>query len=317
MALNVPGVVVMLIFYIMVLGTGIWASFKSKKEMKKTSVDQMEMTLLGNRGIPLGVGMFTMTGGFMLTKPMRERRFVTMLDPFHIKYGNGVACLFTVISLIADLIWVPRVASTADWNKTSYGSPAPSERVSLSSTDSGLLSAATTFSTNIYKRILRPQASPREMQWVIQAVVVVMGVAGTALTSFRKGTLVIWYIGVALTYVFMFPQLICVLFFDVANAYGSAAGFLLSLLLRLLCGWPNLGMPAILHLPGGDYKDGVFVQRFPVNKCLVPKTWDMLNVLKLPRTLPPMDDKEDDKKGRLKEKASDQDSSGPMLNTLC
>ena len=63
MALNVAGVVVMVFFYLMVFGTGIWASFKSKKESKKSSADQMEMTLLGNRGINLVVGMFTMTGG--------------------------------------------------------------------------------------------------------------------------------------------------------------------------------------------------------------------------------------------------------------
>lgn len=255
-----------------------------------------------------------------------------------------------------------------DWNRTSYGSPSPLERdeggiifaivlnyltpryvailgigavaaAVMSSTDSGLLSAATTFSTNIYKSILRPQASQREMQWVIRAVVVVVGIAGTALTAFQKGTMVMWYIGVALTYVFMFPQLICVLFFDVANSYGSVMGFLLSLLLRLLCGWSHLGIPAVLHLPGGAYKDGVFVQRFPVNtlcmlfslacillfsylsalvldKGLVPETWDMLHVLKLPRTLPPMGTKED-KKWRLKEKDPGQDASGPMLNTSC
>ncbi|KAK0138545.1 High affinity choline transporter 1 [Merluccius polli] len=146
MALNVPGVVVMVFFYLMVLGTGIWASFKSKKEIKNSSVDPIDMALLGNRGISLVVGMFTMTAtwigggffstlaemtyipssgvkeavlvvsayttafiicGFVFTKPMRDRRFVTMLDPFHIKYGKGVACLFTVISLITDFIWVP------------------------------------------------------------------------------------------------------------------------------------------------------------------------------------------------------------------
>ncbi|CAL8316176.1 unnamed protein product [Arctogadus glacialis] len=61
MALNVPGVVVMVFFYLMVLGTGIWASFKSKRESKKSSADQVEMTLLGNRGINPVVSMFTMT----------------------------------------------------------------------------------------------------------------------------------------------------------------------------------------------------------------------------------------------------------------
>ncbi|KAJ3600577.1 hypothetical protein NHX12_031557 [Muraenolepis orangiensis] len=315
MALNVPGVVVMFFFYLMVLGTGIWASFKSKKVAKKTSADQIEMTLLGNREISLVVGMFTMS----------------------------------------------------DWNKTSYGSPSPMERgdgeiifpialnyltppyiaifgmgavaaAVMSSTDSGLLSAATTFSTNIYKEILRPQ---REMQWVIRAVVVMVGILGAALTSFQKGNLAIWYIAVTLTYCFMFPQLICVLFFNVANCYGSIMGFLIGLVLRLLCGWSDLGIPAVLHLPGGYYKDEVYIQRFPVStlcmlcslacillfsylaallfdKGIIPEAWDLLNFLKLPRKLPPMVASKDEKNLRLKEKEDPhQDPSEPMMNTSC
>ncbi|KAJ3600585.1 hypothetical protein NHX12_031565 [Muraenolepis orangiensis] len=422
MALNIPGVVVMVFFYLMVFGTGIWASFKSKKVTKKTSADQIEMTLLGNRGISLVVGMFTMSatwigGGFLCSfaeaayypsrgildalhmviaycfafiicglvfaKPMRDRRFVTMLDPFHIKYGN-VACIFTIISLIADLIWVPTtlsalafiifaipptiigaVAITADWNKTSYGSPSPLERgeganifpitlnnltppyiaicgisavaaAVMSSADSALLSGATTFSTNIYKGILRPQASSRELKWVIQAVVVVIGIGGTSLTSFEKGVLALWYIVAEMNYVFMFPQLICVLFFDVANVYGSVMGFLVSLLLRLLCGWSIFGIPAVLHLPGGSYENGVYIQRFPFNtlcmlcslasillfsylaalqfdKGIIPESWDMLNFLKLPRKLPPMGASKEDKK----KEDPHQDPSEPMMNTSC
>ncbi|KAJ3600578.1 hypothetical protein NHX12_031558 [Muraenolepis orangiensis] len=425
MALNAPGVVVMVFFYLMVLGTGIWASFKSKKVAKKTSANQIEMTLLGNRGISLVVGMFTMSAtwigggyhtslaeatydsskglqdviilvtanatafiilGFVFTKPMRDRRFVTMLDPFHIKYGKRVGCLFTILSLIADIIWVPAslislalyifaippviigaVASTADWNKTSYGSPSPMERGDgeiifpialnyltppyiaifgmgavaagvMSSTDSGLLSAATTFSTNIYKDILRPQ---REMQWVIRAVVVMVGILGTALTSIQKGTMAIWYIAVTMTYCFMFPQLICVLFFNVANCYGSIMGFLIGLVLRLLCGWSDLRIPAVLHLPGGYYKDEVYIQRFPVStlcmlcslacillfsylaallfdKGIIPEAWDLLNFLKLPRKLPPMVASKEEKNLRLQEKEDPhQDPSEPMMNTSC
>lgn len=63
MALNVPGVAVMVFFYLLVLGIGIWASVKSKKEAKKGQGDKTEMALLGNRGINLVVGIFTMTGG--------------------------------------------------------------------------------------------------------------------------------------------------------------------------------------------------------------------------------------------------------------
>ncbi|XP_034053358.1 high-affinity choline transporter 1-like [Gymnodraco acuticeps] len=71
MAVNIPGVAVMMFFYLLVLGIGIWASFKSKREAKKGTGDKTEMALLGNRGINLVVGIFTMTatwvgGGFIV-----------------------------------------------------------------------------------------------------------------------------------------------------------------------------------------------------------------------------------------------------------
>jgi len=68
MAMNVAGVVVMVVFYLLVLGTGVWASFKSRREAKKTRGDMTEMALLGNRGISLVVGIFTMTGKCVCTR---------------------------------------------------------------------------------------------------------------------------------------------------------------------------------------------------------------------------------------------------------
>lgn len=62
MALNVPGLVVMAAFYLLILGTGIWASMRSRKEEKKCKGDGMEITLLAGRNINLLVGVFTLTG---------------------------------------------------------------------------------------------------------------------------------------------------------------------------------------------------------------------------------------------------------------
>ncbi|KAJ3609376.1 hypothetical protein NHX12_023899 [Muraenolepis orangiensis] len=327
MAVNVPGVLVVTFYYLVVLGTGIWASYKSKRETKKTSADPIEMILLGNRQISLVVGMFTTTGGLVFTKPMRDRRFVTMLDPFYIKYGKGRGDETIIFPIALNYLTPPYIAI--------IGIGAVAAAV-MSSTDSALLSAATTFSINIYKNILRPQASQRELQWVIWAVVVLFGIMGTSLTTFKTGTLALLYIGVALTYIFMLPQLVCVLFFDVANGYGSIMGFLVSLVLRFLCGWPTLGIPTVLHLPGGSYEDGVFIQHFPVNtlcmlcsfacillfsfltallfdKGIIPEAWDLLNFLKLPRKLPPMVASKEDNNQRLKE----EDPSEPMMNTSC
>lgn len=60
--MNVLGLVVMAVFYLVILGTGIWASMRSKKEEKKWTGDGMEITLLAGRNINLLVGIFTLTG---------------------------------------------------------------------------------------------------------------------------------------------------------------------------------------------------------------------------------------------------------------
>lgn len=62
MAVNIPGVVMMVVFYLMILGTGVWASFKSRRKQKKSGATGMEMVLVGNRSINVVVGAFTMTG---------------------------------------------------------------------------------------------------------------------------------------------------------------------------------------------------------------------------------------------------------------
>lgn len=62
MSLNVPGLVAMAAFYLLILGTGIWAAMRSKTAEKKCPGDGMEITLLAGRNINLLVGIFTLTG---------------------------------------------------------------------------------------------------------------------------------------------------------------------------------------------------------------------------------------------------------------
>lgn len=55
--INVAGVVSILLFYILILGVGIWAG--RKKEAGNNSEDEV---MLAGRSIGLYVGIFTMTG---------------------------------------------------------------------------------------------------------------------------------------------------------------------------------------------------------------------------------------------------------------
>lgn len=61
MALNVPGLIMVIVFYILILGIGLFAAWKSKKA-EKGNEDRREALLLGNRNIDWLVGIFTMTG---------------------------------------------------------------------------------------------------------------------------------------------------------------------------------------------------------------------------------------------------------------
>lgn len=486
MALNVPGLVVMAGFYLLILGTGIWASMRSKREEKKCSGDGMEITLLAGRNINLLVGIFTLTatwvgggfilgiaeatynptlgavwalmpvpyvltfflGGFFFAKPMRENKYVTMMDPFQQKYGNVLATALIFPALVADVLWVARtlvslggtmsvildlsyvysivissvvaiiytllgglysvaytdviqlilifvslwvcvpflltnphsvdisltaynqtfqapwvgtveldeagkwfddfmllalgglayqafyqrilsassytqaqvtcfassafclvlgipsvlvgaVAASTDWNSTSYGLPTPYEREQagsilpialqfltppyisvigigavaaavMSSMDSALLSSASLFSSNIYKNIIRKQASDREMQWVIRISVVVVGLAGTALTFLDSSVLVFWLVGVDMSYTIMFPQLVCILFFKVSNGYGATVGYLMGILMRVLSGEPLIGLPPAIKFPGCRLDaEGKMTQFFPFRTAIM------------------------------------------------
>ncbi|KAL1023871.1 hypothetical protein UPYG_G00048240 [Umbra pygmaea] len=487
MVLNIPGLAIMAVFYVLILGTGIWASFRSKEQENKGRVpDGMEFTLLAGRNINLLVGIFTLTatwvgggfilgiaeavynptlglvwalmpvpyvltfflGGFFFAKPMRENKYVTMMDPFQIKYGNVLSSLLIFPALVADVLWVARtlvslggtmsvildlpygysigisalvsivytllgglysvaytdviqlilifislwvcvpfmitnpysvdisltafnqtfqapwigklelrdagkwtddfmvlalgglayqafyqrilsassytqaqitcfvssvfclvlgipsmligaVAASTDWNMTSYGSPSPYERgeagsilplalqyltpmyisvigigavaaAVMSSMDSALLSTASLFSSNIYKNIIRKQASDREMQWVIRISVVVCGLAGTGLTFLDNSVLVFWLVGVDMSYTIMFPQLVCVLFFKVSNGYGSSVGFIMGLVLRVLSGEPLINLPPVIHFPGFRMDaEGVMTQYFPFRTTIM------------------------------------------------
>lgn len=84
------------------------------------------MSLLGKRSINLVVGIFTMTGeglmgalslltayasSFIIGKTINFilyiHPFVTLLDPFHVRYGKVLAGIMAVVSVLNDITWMP------------------------------------------------------------------------------------------------------------------------------------------------------------------------------------------------------------------
>lgn len=139
------------------------------------------------------------------------------------------------------------------------------------------------------------------MQWVIRITVVVVGVAGTALTSTTNSLLTLWILALDLSYTLIFPHLVSVLFFEMTNGYGGFAGSIFGLTFRILLGENNIGLPVILCLPSCTLVDGVYTQMSPVrtmsmlfsftailviswlaefmfNHRLLPRRWDVFKV---------------------------------------
>ncbi|XP_058884450.1 high-affinity choline transporter 1-like isoform X1 [Acipenser ruthenus] len=155
MAVNIPGLIAVIVFYILILATGIWASRKAKKEEKKCTGNKSEVSMVGGRNMNLWVGIFTTTatwvgggyimgtaevvydpamgliwstqplayalslfvefffffilGGLFFAKPMRDKNYVTMMDPFQIRYGNTLMSLLSVPVLIAEVAWAANI----------------------------------------------------------------------------------------------------------------------------------------------------------------------------------------------------------------
>lgn len=51
--------------------------------------------------------LFTNVGGLFFVDPMRDRKCMTVLDPFNAKYGKAITTALSVVSLFLDVIWVP------------------------------------------------------------------------------------------------------------------------------------------------------------------------------------------------------------------
>eukprot|EP00105_Crassostrea_gigas_P046292 XP_019930440.1 PREDICTED: high-affinity choline transporter 1 [Crassostrea gigas] len=135
MVLNIPGLVAVIIFYVVILVIGLWAARRTKGETNSENV------MLAGRNIGTFVGVFTMTatwvgggfingtaetvfkdgllncqaplgyslslfiGGVFFASKMREHGYVTMLDPFTRKYGERMGGLIYIPALLGEVFW--------------------------------------------------------------------------------------------------------------------------------------------------------------------------------------------------------------------
>ncbi|XP_018008874.1 high-affinity choline transporter 1-like, partial [Hyalella azteca] len=140
MALNVAGLVAILLFYALILGVGIYAAWRRRS--KKDNSDEI---ILAGRSIGPFVGLMTMTatwvgggyingtaeatftqgllycqapfgyavslvlGGLFFAKKMREAEYKTMLDPLQESYGQRWGCALYLPALFGETLWTASI----------------------------------------------------------------------------------------------------------------------------------------------------------------------------------------------------------------
>uniref|UniRef100_A0A1B6E374 High-affinity choline transporter 1 n=5 Tax=Clastoptera arizonana TaxID=38151 RepID=A0A1B6E374_9HEMI len=134
--INVSGIISIVLFYLLILGVGIWAARK-----KQVGNDSEEEVMLAGRSIGLFVGIFTMTatwvgggyingtaeaiytsglvwcqapfgyalslafGGIFFANQMRRQGYVTMLDPLQDTFGERMGGLLFLPALCGEVFW--------------------------------------------------------------------------------------------------------------------------------------------------------------------------------------------------------------------
>ncbi|XP_060599124.1 high-affinity choline transporter 1-like [Ruditapes philippinarum] len=144
MAVNVPGLISIIVFYLLILLVGLWAARRTRQKEGKAS---SEHVMLAGRNIGAFVGIFTMTatwvgggfingtseyivkdgfvwcqapfgysvalalGGYFFASKMRSQGYITMLDPLSRKYGERMGGLLFIPALLGEIFWSAAILS--------------------------------------------------------------------------------------------------------------------------------------------------------------------------------------------------------------
>uniref|UniRef100_A0A8C1T314 Solute carrier family 5 member 7 n=1 Tax=Cyprinus carpio TaxID=7962 RepID=A0A8C1T314_CYPCA len=207
--------------------------------------------------------------------------FQRVLSASSASYAQVLSFLaaFGCLVMAVPSVLIGAIGASTDWNQTSYGPVPPVEKdesdmilpivlqhlcppfvsffglgavsaAVMSSADSSILSASSMFARNIYQLAFRQSASDREIVWVMRITIFVFGALATAMALLTGSVYGLWYLSSDLVYVIIFPQLLCVLFIKGTNTYGSVAGYVFGLLLRVGGGEPYLRLPPFIYYPG-------------------------------------------------------------------
>ncbi|XP_071949540.1 high-affinity choline transporter 1-like [Antedon mediterranea] len=284
---------------------GLWLSipFALTNDHVTSIIDTKEMWLgtWDNKyaGEWLDYGFLLMFGGvpwqvyFQRVLSARSAKYAQILS-----FTAAAGCMImTIPSIIIGAIG----ASTA-WNETDYGQEVTDSSLILplvlqyltpqgvsiiglgavcaavmSSADSSLLSASSMFSRNIYKLLIRQNASETEIIMVMRCAIIVSGAIATTLAITIDSIYGLFYLCSDFVYVVLFPQLVCVVYIGYTNTYGSLFAYILGLILRLGGGEPLLSLDPFIEYP--FYEDGV--QLFPFRTFSMVISFITLNLVSL------------------------------------
>ncbi|MGH9836612.1 MAG: sodium:solute symporter family protein [Blastocatellia bacterium] len=118
-----------------------------------------------------------------------------------------------------------------------------------SSFSSSILSAASMFSWNCFRPLIKPDLSAPQMKRLIRFSIVLLGAVAAVMALKVQSVQALWFFTSDLIFVLLFPQLLFALFDPKVNRIGSITAFCVSLVLRLGGGEPLFGLPHFIPYP--------------------------------------------------------------------